>query len=171
MNNEKFGKFIRELRVKKNLTQKQLGEKIHITDKAISKWERGQSFPDISILNSLSEIFNVSVSELINGEYGKKEVDVEKEMLEALQNLENKRKKQKNKIKKIIKIISIILFIIFFIIQAIYLLVIKNNGYEYINNSIFYIVNEVLVLSMTAIFICSKKNNIMKIISYSLFFY
>ncbi len=42
LNNEKFGNFIKKLRVEKNLTQKELGEKLNITDKAISKWERGQ---------------------------------------------------------------------------------------------------------------------------------
>ena len=52
MDNEKFGKFIQKLRKEKNMTQKQLGEKLNITDKAISKWERGLSFPDISMLNS-----------------------------------------------------------------------------------------------------------------------
>lgn len=168
MDNEKFGKFIKELRIKNKLTQKQLGEKIHITDKAISKWERGQSFPDVSILNSLSETFNVSISELINGEYGKKEIDIEKEIQEAMQNIQNIRKKKKTKNKKIIKIISFIVFIIFFILQAIYLLLMKNRGYEYIYNSIFYIINEILILSITVYLICSYKNVAIKIISFTL---
>ena len=65
MDNEKFGNFIKELRKEKNLTQKQLADKINITDKAISKSERGLSFPDITMLNILSKELNVSVEELL----------------------------------------------------------------------------------------------------------
>ena len=79
MDNEKFGNFIKSLRKEKKLTQKELGEKLNITDKAISKWERGLSFPDITMLNSLASFFEIDVSELLNGEKGiKKEVDIEK---------------------------------------------------------------------------------------------
>ena len=64
MDNEKFGKFIQKLRKEKNMTQKQLGEKLNITDKAISKWERGLSFPDISMLNSIAETFDITVTKI-----------------------------------------------------------------------------------------------------------
>lgn len=59
MDNEKFGEFIKKLRKEKGITQKELGEKLNITDKAISKWERGLSFPDITMLNILAELFSV----------------------------------------------------------------------------------------------------------------
>ena len=68
MDNQRFGSFIVQLRKENNLTQKELAEKIHLTDKAISKWERGLSFPDISMLEPLAETFNVSVLELLKGE-------------------------------------------------------------------------------------------------------
>lgn len=68
MDNIKFGKFIKQLRAENNMTQKQLAEKLFITDKAVSKWERGLSMPDISLLGSLADIFGVTVSELLNGE-------------------------------------------------------------------------------------------------------
>ena len=68
MNQEKIGKFISELRKEKNLTQDQLGEKLNINGKSISKWETGTNMPDISNLVMLSKIFNVSVNELLNGE-------------------------------------------------------------------------------------------------------
>lgn len=84
MDNEKFGNFIKELRKEKGITQKELGEKLNITDKAISKWERGLSFPDITMLNLLAEFFEVDVSELLNGEKGnKKDIDIEKVVNEA----------------------------------------------------------------------------------------
>lgn len=63
----KIGKFICEKRKSLNMTQSQLASKLHITDKAVSKWERGLSLPDISILIPLSEILNVSLYDLLKG--------------------------------------------------------------------------------------------------------
>lgn len=68
MNVKKVGEFIKEKRKEKNLTQKELAEKLSITDRAISKWERGICCPDISILKELSSILEVSVNELLAGE-------------------------------------------------------------------------------------------------------
>ena len=68
MDQIKMGKFISQLRKEKGLTQKDIGDKLNITDNSVSKWERGINAPDIYYLGPLSEIFNVSVSELLNGE-------------------------------------------------------------------------------------------------------
>lgn len=68
MYSEKTGQFIAGLRKEKNLTQKDLAEKLFVTDKAVSKWEQGLSLPDISILQPLADILSVSVSEILNGE-------------------------------------------------------------------------------------------------------
>ena len=54
ISNEKFGLFVTELRKKKNLTQKDLAEKLYVSDKTVSKWERGKSYPDLQILVSMS---------------------------------------------------------------------------------------------------------------------
>ena len=51
-----------------NITQKELADKLHITDKAVSKWERGLSFPDISILIPLAEILHISLYDLLKGD-------------------------------------------------------------------------------------------------------
>jgi transcriptional regulator with XRE-family HTH domain len=67
MNNESMANFICELRKSNNMTQRQLGEKLNITDKAVSKWERGLGYPDVSILSSLAEALGVTVNELLNG--------------------------------------------------------------------------------------------------------
>lgn len=61
------GEFIAFLRKENNLTQKQLAEKINVTDKAVSRWETGKGYPDVSSLISLSEFFSVSVNELLAG--------------------------------------------------------------------------------------------------------
>ena len=68
MDNQKIANFISELRKEKNLTQKELADQLNITDKAVSKWERGQSYPDITILPPLCALLGVTVSELLNGE-------------------------------------------------------------------------------------------------------
>ena len=68
MNQIKIGRFIAECRKKANLTQMQLAEKLGITDKAISKWERGVAMPDTSIMLELCDILCISVNELLSGE-------------------------------------------------------------------------------------------------------
>ncbi|MBQ1352665.1 MAG: helix-turn-helix domain-containing protein [Firmicutes bacterium] len=62
------GAVIRELREKKKLTQEELAEKIYVSGKAVSKWETGQGFPDISLLEPLAEALGISVIELLSGE-------------------------------------------------------------------------------------------------------
>ena len=68
MNQIKIGKFIAESRKEKKLTQMQLSEKLGITDKAVSKWERGIAMPDSSIMLELCDILGISVNELLSGE-------------------------------------------------------------------------------------------------------
>ncbi|MBQ3530231.1 MAG: helix-turn-helix domain-containing protein [Oscillospiraceae bacterium] len=68
MNQIKIGRFIAACRKQANLTQLQLADKLHITDKAISKWERGIAMPDTSIMLELCDILNISVNELLSGE-------------------------------------------------------------------------------------------------------
>ena len=64
----KIGLFIRDRRLELGLTQQQLAEKLNITDKAVSKWERAVSYPDITILRELAAALEVSVAELLAGE-------------------------------------------------------------------------------------------------------
>ena len=68
MDKEKIGLFIKELRKEKNQTQRELAEKIHVTDKAVSKWERGLSIPDVAILPDLAKELDISIHELLQGE-------------------------------------------------------------------------------------------------------
>lgn len=64
----KIGKFIAESRKNKNITQEQLAEKLYITDRAVSKWERGLSLPDADKMLDLCNILDINVNELLNGE-------------------------------------------------------------------------------------------------------
>lgn len=68
MEENRIGQFIAELRKEKKLTQKDLAAQLHITDKAVSKWERGLSCPDITLLTSVADILGVTTSELLNGQ-------------------------------------------------------------------------------------------------------
>ena len=63
------GSVIRTLRERKHLTQEALAEKLYVSGKAVSKWETGQGFPDISLLEPLAKALEISVPELLSGEY------------------------------------------------------------------------------------------------------
>ena len=95
MDQIKIGKFIAECRKNANLTQMQLSEKLGITDKAISKWERGISMPDTSIMLELCDILGISVNELLSGEKIQMENNDQKNeqlLLEMAKELEKKSK-------------------------------------------------------------------------------
>lgn len=66
----KTGRFITKKRRERNMSQKELAQHLNITDKAVSKWERGLSFPDITILIPLSEALEVSLYDLLTGGCG-----------------------------------------------------------------------------------------------------
>ncbi len=68
MDQKKTGQFIAILRKEKNLTQKQLAEMLHITDKAVSKWECGRSLPDNQLLKELCSVLDITINELLSGE-------------------------------------------------------------------------------------------------------
>ena len=95
MDQLKIGKFIAECRKQKQLTQLQLADKLGITDKAISKWERGIAMPDTSIMLELCDILCISVNELLNGERINMENSNEKNeqlLLDMAKELETKNK-------------------------------------------------------------------------------
>ena len=68
MDNAKIGNLIYRLRKEKDMTQLQLAERMNISDKTVSKWERGLGCPDVSLLSDLSKIFNVDLERLLLGE-------------------------------------------------------------------------------------------------------
>ena len=72
------GAVIRRLRENKKMTQEELAEKIFVSGKAVSKWETGQGFPDISLMEPLAKALDISVIELLSGEEFDRLVDPEK---------------------------------------------------------------------------------------------
>jgi transcriptional regulator with XRE-family HTH domain len=89
MDNKKVGQFILELRKSSQMTQKELAEKLSISDKAVSKWERGLSYPDIELLSPLSDILGITTTELLNGERagreGRETINTEASVTNALE--------------------------------------------------------------------------------------
>ncbi len=128
MDQIKIGKFIAECRKKKNLTQMQLAEKLNITDKAISKWERGLSLPDSSIMLELCGILGITVNDLLSGEvitmdnYNK---ELEKNLLEVLKQKQDADKRLlslENFIGRVVSVIFIsLVFIASFVQMAVWL--------------------------------------------------
>ena len=72
MNQENIGKYIKKLRKENNLSQEKLADKLGVTYQAVSKWERGLNLPDMTTLKEISNLFNVNIDDIINGENPKK---------------------------------------------------------------------------------------------------
>lgn len=107
----KIGKFIARCRKEKNLTQKDLAEKLGVTDRAISNWENGKNLPDISLFKPLCNELDITINELLSGERLKKE-KFEEKFEENILNTINYSKKVKKKNSIIIKFIATILVLI-----------------------------------------------------------
>ena len=93
----KIGYFIRECRKNKNLTQKQLADKLYVEPKTISKWETGKGLPDVSIMKNLCNELDISLSELFIGDHIKEESNdllIEKLIIDELkkEKIQNKKK-------------------------------------------------------------------------------
>lgn len=98
LNQEKTGKFMAEMRRQQNLTQKQLAEKVGVSDKTVSKWETGRSMPDNAIIMDVCLLLNISVNELLSGEKFSEEHYMgraEENMLELVKETEYHKRKGK----------------------------------------------------------------------------
>lgn len=115
MNNQLIGQFIRQKRKEKGLTQKELASKLNITDRAISKWERGICCPDISLLKELSSILDITINELLSGheiEILKKE-ETDNTLLNSVQNYTKLEKKKTIKAIIILILLTLLSLIIY----------------------------------------------------------
>lgn len=109
MDQIKIGRFIAETRKSKNLTQKQLAEKLSISDKTVSKWECGKGLPDVSIMLDLCEELQITVNDLLTGERVSK-IDYQKKAEENMMNL--MKENQENKKRMILSVICAVITII-----------------------------------------------------------
>jgi len=122
MNQEKIGKFIFKVRKEWKITQKQLVEKLEIIDRAISKWENGKSIPDSALLKPLCNILNITINELLSGEYISKEKK-EETLDDNIVNAINYSKRKEN-IYKLMFYLFILLFgVLWLLYQCLFLVV------------------------------------------------
>ena len=120
MDQIKIGKFIAEQRKSIGLTQVQLAEKLNITDKAISKWERGIAMPDSALMLELCDILKIKVNELLSGEKIKMEnydKELEKRLVKLVKEKELK-DKQMLALEWVIGILSVLIIFIPVILGA-----------------------------------------------------
>ena len=140
MDQQKVGKFISLLRKENGLTQQELAEKLGVTDKAVSKWERGLGCPDISLLVPISEIFDVSINELLAGEKREELASLDlnqanKEIIEYSSNeiKVNKKKNRNLKFSLSVSVTVLILILLCFGISAYKKASLEKETSEYIN--------------------------------------
>lgn len=160
-----LGKFIAELRKEQKLTQSQLGELLNVSDKTVSKWERGVNAPDISLLNEMSKIFNITTTELLNCKRiqradGKIELDTFDQITRKGISFYNKVEKGK---KNKLKIIVICSFLIIFLLLVIIVINNFNQCFIYSLSSD----NSDFILSGTMIFNQEKNKIIIDQITYN----
>lgn len=112
MDKEKTGKLIKESRIQKGLTQNQLADALGVTNKAVSRWETGNSFPDIALLSTLSEILDLSINALVLGE--KQESSISNKVAEDI--VEESKNQSNTKNKKILIILLCLPIILFLLL-------------------------------------------------------
>ena len=132
MNQEKIGKFIKEKRKEKDLTQEELASKLRVSNRTISKWENGVCLPDYAMINDLCKELDISINEFLSGEEIEEE-SYQKTLEEnMIKSINYKVKKNNAKIVFMSIIGFIILFILGFVFHHIYFYL-SNNSVENIN--------------------------------------
>lgn len=176
MNQEKIGIFIYELRKDKDMTQEELANKLGVSNKTVSRWERGVNLPDLSLLKAISKELDVSLIDLLNGERTNNNIDeVEKTFI----NYNNYKLKDLD-IEPYVKYSLIILTFLSLIITTLNMTyqVYQMNNIDQINSILLFINSwplftiNILVIILAIVYIVaaikSKKDVILKI-SFSIF--
>lgn len=110
----KIGKYIAFKRKEQGLTQKQLAEKLNMSDKSVSKWERGICLPDVTVYLELCKILGISINEFLAGEDIPKET-IEQKAEENIIQITKDNKNQQKYLKKIIRLLIVMLVVFIFI--------------------------------------------------------
>ena len=117
MDQKKIGSFLRELRNEKNLSQEQLAEEFGVTSRSISRWENGNTMPDISIIIELADFYDVDIREIIHGE--RKSENMDKELKDTLVTVADYTNNENGKIMQSAVNMAIITSVLFEIITLI----------------------------------------------------
>lgn len=110
MDQEKIGKFISERRKFKKMTQADLGEKLGVSDKSVSKWETGKCMPDLSLFPELCKVLDITINDLMSGEKVDNEKYINTLEVNIVKLADSLKKKRKNKIKLCIITAIVLLF-------------------------------------------------------------
>lgn len=154
MDKGKIGQFIANCRKDKKLTQEQLAEKLNISKNAVSKWERGICLMDMSLLKPLSEILEVTVTELLNGErVDKREISFKSE--DILVNTINYQTKENQKKEN--------RYILLICILSLFTIIILNLDKIFKGDSIEYLFLSIIGLIFIYLGIINYKGNILSI--------
>lgn len=117
MDQKKIGLFLRELRNEKNLSQEQLAEEFGVSSRSISRWENGNTMPDISIIIELADFYDVDIREIIHGE--RKSENMDKELKDTLVTVADYTNNENGKIMQSAVNMAIITSVIFGIITPV----------------------------------------------------
>lgn len=121
MDTQKIGKFLKELRKEHHMTQEQLGEKIGVTNKTVSRWETGNYMPPIECLKLLSDMYQISINEILAGERleQKEYKDIAEENITvALEEIEDKGKNLEKKMLFIMGITTVLFIAIMWLLPG-----------------------------------------------------
>lgn len=129
IDNKKFGEFVAQLRKEKNLTQKELAERLFISDKTVSKWERGLSIPDVSLLIPIADVLGVTVTELLYGERLGRERSLGIEEVEGLVTCSMDMSKQERSVQKKRRLRWVLLYIAAVSVVALETVLLMLNGF------------------------------------------
>ena len=122
MDQEKIGSFLKQLRKEKNISQEQLAEKFFVSVRTVSRWENGNTMPDISILIELADFYNVDMRELLKGE--RKSDNMNEDLKETLEMVADYTAAEKEKLTKELKTMvsgMIFLFLVLAVILSFHL--------------------------------------------------
>ena len=106
MDQKQIGSFLKELRKEKSITQEQLAEHLNVSGRTVSRWETGSNMPDISLLVELSEFYDVSIPEIINGE--RKSENMNEEVKEVANSMSEYALAEKESMLKEIRVLSLL---------------------------------------------------------------
>lgn len=109
MDQIKVGNFIQGCRKAQNMTQTDLAKALHVSDQAVSKWERGLNYPDISLLCELASLLQVSVTELLQGERSMTVLKTDEAVKEVLEYSTTLIKKEKNLFTKKLMVMRLVI--------------------------------------------------------------
>ena len=107
MDLQKIGTFLKELRKEKGFTQEQLAESLNVSRRTVSRWETGSNMPDLDLLMEISDLYQVDLREMLNGER-KSEVIMNKEMEETVLQVAEYSNAGKERVTKVVRIYFII---------------------------------------------------------------